>query len=158
MQSRSGANGDECPRAHFTFTTPVESLAKPHPDPVTAVSAGSFPPTSDKLSALLLLFVDHTFSSQHKCYNLIACKPDVACGCYSGSMQEEKVVCEKRKCFSWAGKVVSLLLRAQMQKYVPNFQRNRTVKIFIELRHRNSCVLIVSQYCIWNVFTWHKII
>lgn len=117
MQFRSVANGDGCPRAHFPFTTSAGSLAKPQSDPVTAVSAVSFPPTSDKLSALLLLFADHMFLSQHKCYDCVACKPDVACGlqaCYSDSIKEEKVVCEKWKCFSWVGKAVSLLLRAKM--------------------------------------------
>lgn len=69
MQSRSVANGDGCARAYFTFTTPAGSLAKLQPDPVIAVSAGLFRPTSGKLSVLLLLFADHMLLSQHKCYN-----------------------------------------------------------------------------------------
>lgn len=157
MQSRSGANGDGCPRAHFTFTTLVKFGQAPSWPSDSSVSwlLSSY---QWQISALLLLFADHTFLSQHKCYNWIACRPDVACACNSGSMQEEKVVCEKSKCISWFGKAVSLLIRAQMQKYVPNFQWNRTVKIFIEQRHRNNCVSIVCRYCIWDIFTWHNFI
>lgn len=75
--SRSVANGDGCLTAHFMHAT-CGNLAEPQPAPLLVVSAGSVPPTSDKSSVPLLLFADDMFLSQHKCYNTISCKPDVA--------------------------------------------------------------------------------
>lgn len=65
LHSSSVANGDGCPTAHFTRAT-LGSLAEPQPDPVIVVSAGSFPPASDKLSVLLTFFAEDVFLSQHK--------------------------------------------------------------------------------------------
>lgn len=71
------ANSDGCFTAHFMHAT-CGNLAEPQLDPLLVVSDGSVPPTSDKLSVPLLLFADDMFLSQHKCYDRISCKPDVA--------------------------------------------------------------------------------
>jgi len=48
------------------------------PQPVCNTSGcWLIPPASDELAVLMQLFADDMFLSRHKCYNWIACKPDV---------------------------------------------------------------------------------
>lgn len=130
----SVTNGEGYPRlppAHFMHAM-SGSLAEPQPDSVILVFAGSFPPTSDELSVLVQLFADEMHLSQHKCYNWIACKPDVAWGLqvdHPSSMKKENVSCQKWKCLSLAAKAEIHFCWECPCKNISQFFSERTVRM-----------------------------